>query len=1057
MRKKVLFTLTVLLAAVVQLTAAPVTKAEASEMAEAFLMAKGIAVEGNLTLAQSPKRNLPSRDGSAYYYVFNNGEDGGFVIMSGDDRTRQVLAYSDEGTFDMNLLGENVGDLLDDYVQQIDMLDRMGYQTTRNENVAHLPTPTTNPVQPLLTSKWNQYSPFNNTCPTYSGTSRSAVGCVAVAMAQYIYYFRNRMDATLSTTIPATDNANPSPAIKSGFNFNWNLMYDVADGTQNSSQIKAVAELCRACATALNSSFGFATSAYHSGIASALKSYFKFNHSDLVNRESYPYEQWKRMLIDELEQGRPILYTARKISSGHSFILDGYDGGDLFHINWGWGGKNNGFFAISAFEPEDKEGDDTLINPTTTYLSSHQAYFNLQPLKGYNSTNEFVYLSALINSASGTTAKVTYYNRTGSTRTYRGGLGYLDDNGNVVLLKEWTKGDMAVNHNYNTGPVTYTLGTADFAAKNLKAGNYRIFPVCKLKGEDSWTVCAAATSYLYIKAVYATSKVTLSIGKFQPSLSATLETPGSCVKSAKQPVVISITNSGEDFYGNVYLFANNSTTNKGASKASSSLFVPAGKTVKLYLYFTPTATGTFTLWATTNSSGSDVIGTTKMTVISGSTTRKLTLTSLDIANESSTKKKILGTTFKATCNITNNTGYPYAGIVRVVLWISNGSYANMPVVKNKFLTFAPNGKNTLEFEFENLNPAKKYAISVGYEDGADIVGGWLTGYTFTNAVMTYYGPDNMVAIAPAETITIPNGVLAADFSNTTGTVKKVVTNNNPNTLYFVGANESQITGLSGKNFVKGTKASTITLQDGYGFFTPKKFTADKISYSRLMTIGTGGSGGWQTICMPFAASTVTCNGQELRWFKSGSDKNAHFWIKDFSALNGNTVCFGYVDELEANHPYLMAVPNQTWPQSNLVGKTLVFNGENAVLDKDPMVVTGSDVFNYRGKFVEETISNIYVLNNTGSKFLFGNNTVKPFRCYFIKTNLDLTDVNDLNIGSFDETTEIMVPVASEGETLDVYNLSGVKVGQATVVDSKIDLGDLPKGVYVVKGKKLIKY
>ena len=52
MRKKVLFTLTVLFAAVVQLTAAPVTKAEASEMAEAFLMAKGIAVEGNLPLAQ---------------------------------------------------------------------------------------------------------------------------------------------------------------------------------------------------------------------------------------------------------------------------------------------------------------------------------------------------------------------------------------------------------------------------------------------------------------------------------------------------------------------------------------------------------------------------------------------------------------------------------------------------------------------------------------------------------------------------------------------------------------------------------------------------------------------------------------------------------------------------------------------------------------------------------------------------------------------------------------------------------------------------------------------
>ena len=193
MRKRVLFTLTVLFAAVIQMTAAPVTQAEASEMAKAFMMARGIAVDGNLTLAHSPKMRMPSKEGTAYYYVFNNGEDGGFVIMSGDNRTRQILAYSDEGHFDMDLLNENVGDLLEDYVEQIDQLDRVGVQMTRREGAAYLPQPTTNPVQPMLTSKWNQYSPYNNTCPVYSGTSRSAVGCVAVAMAQYIYYFRNRI------------------------------------------------------------------------------------------------------------------------------------------------------------------------------------------------------------------------------------------------------------------------------------------------------------------------------------------------------------------------------------------------------------------------------------------------------------------------------------------------------------------------------------------------------------------------------------------------------------------------------------------------------------------------------------------------------------------------------------------------------------------------------------------------------------------------------------------------------------------------------------------------
>lgn len=31
------------------------------------------------------------------YYVFNTNDDNGFVIVSGDDRTAEILAYSDKG------------------------------------------------------------------------------------------------------------------------------------------------------------------------------------------------------------------------------------------------------------------------------------------------------------------------------------------------------------------------------------------------------------------------------------------------------------------------------------------------------------------------------------------------------------------------------------------------------------------------------------------------------------------------------------------------------------------------------------------------------------------------------------------------------------------------------------------------------------------------------------------------------------------------------------------------------------------------------------------------
>jgi hypothetical protein len=40
--------------------------------------------------------------------------------------------------------------------------------------------------------------------------------------------------------------------------------------------------------------------------------------------------------------------------------------------------------------------------------------------------------------------------------------------------------------------------------------------------------------------------------------------------------------------------------------------------------------------------------------------------------------------------------------------------------------------------------------------------------------------------------------------------------------------------------------------------------------------------------------------------------------------------------------------------------------------------------------------------------------------------------------------------------VDVYNISGVKVGTAEVRGGKADLGNLPKGIYIVNGKKVVK-
>lgn len=58
-----------------------------------------------------------------------------------------------------------------------------------------------------------------------------------------------------------------------------------------------------------------------------------------------------KILVDELQAGRPVLYEGFNNKAGHAFLCDGYDGDGLFHFNWGWGGSSDGYYALSAMNP----------------------------------------------------------------------------------------------------------------------------------------------------------------------------------------------------------------------------------------------------------------------------------------------------------------------------------------------------------------------------------------------------------------------------------------------------------------------------------------------------------------------------------------------------------------------------------------------------------------------------------------------------------------------------------------------------------------------------------
>ena len=59
-----------------------------------------------------------------------------------------------------------------------------------------------------------------------------------------------------------------------------------------------------------------------------------------------------KMIYQELNQYGPIYYAGVSDGGGgHAFVLDGYDETGFVHINWGWGGKSDGFFDIALLNP----------------------------------------------------------------------------------------------------------------------------------------------------------------------------------------------------------------------------------------------------------------------------------------------------------------------------------------------------------------------------------------------------------------------------------------------------------------------------------------------------------------------------------------------------------------------------------------------------------------------------------------------------------------------------------------------------------------------------------
>lgn len=282
-----------------------------------------------------------SAGGSAAVYLFRS-PGGGYMAVSADDCALPLLGYGD-------LTGDSLPPAmlwwlngLAGEVAQAAPTGRKPARGIRTEKA---------PVQPMLTTRWDQGAPYNDLCPELDG-KKTYTGCAATAMAQVMNCMR--YPAAGSRSVSYQWQGQTLSMNFAETTFDWDNMADSYSPVCTDAQKTAVATLMKACGYALKSDYGTtATEAKTSDIVPALVRNFGYARSTrLLYRRFHQLAAWQDSVYASLTAGSPVLYTGQGSAGGHAFVCDGYQSDGFFHFNWGWSGKSDGWFRLSALDPE---------------------------------------------------------------------------------------------------------------------------------------------------------------------------------------------------------------------------------------------------------------------------------------------------------------------------------------------------------------------------------------------------------------------------------------------------------------------------------------------------------------------------------------------------------------------------------------------------------------------------------------------------------------------------------------------------------------------------------
>ena len=291
------------------------------------------------------------------YEVIMN--DSTIVLVSGNKTTCPILATyqcaDGEGILEDDALPCGLAIMMDFYKQTLTSFFESGARLTPNEEWQRLLNGEVinsqkAAVSPLLTTQWGQgwsndsteeYA-YNKFTPSGIGCQHCLAGCVAVSMGQVMKYYQC-----------------PIVTYKRKYffeQFDWCHMPNslISSSPLFDHECEAISKLLFTCADAVSMRYGCGGSqSYNSLAIDLLMDGFGYSSEARFLTRKHSYLWLLNSFLDtikmSLNMGQPVIMGAYdRDGDGHSFVCDGYND-NLYHFNWGWNGKYNGFYSFNPW------------------------------------------------------------------------------------------------------------------------------------------------------------------------------------------------------------------------------------------------------------------------------------------------------------------------------------------------------------------------------------------------------------------------------------------------------------------------------------------------------------------------------------------------------------------------------------------------------------------------------------------------------------------------------------------------------------------------------------